>query len=155
MSDGYALSRRYSARAVLRICLERRVTPTFSRIHSFISRFTPVFANLTRTALAAILIACCAPSLSQPEQQHTQQSSPAELLQGVPDVTIFVVPMSGDTARVSLAYRKRMSHGQVRHQIDKLKAFGWGISSDIGVSDGTMRPGDTSTPMTTFGHFSL
>jgi len=156
MSDGFALSPPRSAGALWRICFERMITST-SRHRNLISHhYMAAVTNMVKSALAALFIATALPSFCQPAQQQSLESNPAELLQGVPDVTIFVVPTSGDTARVSLAYRKRIPHKQVLQEISNLKAFGWGIGTDIGISDGSLRPGDTErAPVTTFGHFSL
>lgn len=91
-------------------------------------------------------------SIAQGARQPDSSTQLTELLKGVPDVTIFVIPTSGDTARVSLAFSSRVSHAKVRQEIEKLRANGWGIANDITLSDGSI---SASGRVTTSGHFSL
>jgi hypothetical protein len=93
--------------------------------------------------------------IAQPAPTSERPDPRSELLRALPDVTIFVIPTSGDTARVSLAYRKRVPHALVRQDIGKLTANGWGIAA-ISVVDASIRPGDpVHAPVTTGGQFRL
>ena len=107
------------------------------------------------TVIVAIFISIGAPGvncIAQDTQHPDAPSQLTELLNGVPDVTIFVIPTSGDTARVALAYSSRVPHTKVRQEIQKLRSNGWGIGNDISVTDGSMGPNGR---VTTSGHFSL
>jgi hypothetical protein len=115
---------------------------------------------LYRMVAGAVACLCLVCALSLPCRA---QSGPApsngdpliELLRGLPDVTIFVIPTSGDTARVSLAYRKRVPHMRVRQDIGKLAVNGWSVAG-IRITDASIRPDDTiHAPVTTGAEFSL
>ena len=88
--------------------------------------------------------------------QVTPQVHPSdqltELLYGVPDVTILVIPTSGDTARVAIAYRRRVPRARVVEEIGKLRAAGWGVGGRLDISDGSLR---SDAPKTTYGQFAL
>jgi hypothetical protein len=95
-------------------------------------------------------------STAQRSPGASPSATASELLQGTPDVTIFVIPTSGDTARVALAFRTRVPHDRVRKEIAGLATNGWGVASDLGIEDYSIRPGDTAhAPVTTGAHFSL
>jgi hypothetical protein len=104
-------------------------------------------------AFLALFIACLpAMCVGQGANNSDAAAQLTELLRGVPDVTIFVVPTSGDTARVSLAFSGREDHRRVRKEILRLRENGWGIADGVNLSDRSM---GSSGRVTTSGHFEL
>ena len=113
----------------------------------------PVFLNVV-ILFAAILMPVAAGMrcLAQPSAKPDSATQLTELLKGVPDVTIFVIPTSGDTARVSFAFSSRVPHAQVRKEITKLGAKGWGLGAGVSVEDSAIAG---AARVTTSGHFTL
>jgi hypothetical protein len=106
--------------------------------------------------LAGLLIGSIALAAAQRTAPLNGASGLTELLQGVPDVTIFVVPDSGDAAHVFLAYRTRVPRARVRTEIGRLNGRGWRVGNDLDISDRSIRPGDPEhAPVTTGAQFSL
>ena len=73
------------------------------------------------------------------------------------DVILFVLPNGPTSARIGLAYRKRIPHAQVRREIKRLiAAAGWKLSRDLSITDKTVRPDVPSRfPPTTSATFGV
>jgi hypothetical protein len=115
---------------------------------------------IARTLLIWVIVLCLALlsaiCTAQEPPGTGARNSANELQRGTPDVTIFVVPISGDTARVFLAFRTRVPHSRVKKEIGKLAANGWGVGRDLVIDDATIRPGDAQhAPVATGAQFSL
>ncbi len=105
-------------------------------------------------ALLLLLSVCWPrlPCIAQGTQPQDGSAQLTDLFNRVPDVTIFVIPTSGDTARVALAFSSRVPHSKVRQEIQNLRKNGWGIGDEVSLSDRSMGSGGR---ITTSGHFSL
>jgi len=79
---------------------------------------------------------------------HAGHAAPAD-----PEVTIFVNPTSGDTARVSLAFTGRVRHTAVAAEIERLKQSGWGIADGVSITDRAIATTSGTTTGATFGVF--
>lgn len=117
-------------------------------------RSTSVFRmpQIVATVLFLAFATLCVNVRGQTAQKRDAATELTELLKGEPDVTIFVIPTSGDTARVALGFSSRVSHARVRKEIERLSENGWGIANDLSLTDRSAGP---SGRVTTAGHFSL
>ena len=72
-----------------------------------------------------------------------QRNSPSVGAKTPTDVVLFIRPDSPTTARIGLAFRKRLPHAQVRREIKKLiAASGWTLIGDLSITDKTVQPRD-------------
>ncbi len=120
-------------------------------------RFRLATSRFAWAVMASILLIdgfCCTSSGAQTPTKSSHV--PTELIAGVPDVSILVIPTSYNGARVSLAYRRREPHGRVRQEIGKLAANGWVLGRPVSVQDGTVRADDPGrAPVVTSAQFTL
>ena len=130
--------------------------PTASFVRGWLFAF-PASKILARrlpvSLLALVFMLFLVPgSKSQSLPQSTDQRTKTKLLKHCrtpPDVTLFITP-TRRYGQVSLAYRKRVPHAQVKKEIGNLASNGWVINNDIGVEDASIRPGDPDrAPVTT------
>lgn len=86
-----------------------------------------------------------------------QQSPPQASAKTRTDVFLFIRPDSPSTARIGLAYSKRVSHAQVEREVKKLLVVsGWKLKGEIRITDKTVHPEDPRHfPPTTGAAFSL
>lgn len=72
-----------------------------------------------------------------------------------PEISIMVSPTSPDSARVAIAFRKRVDHQRVQKEIGSLASNGWKVSK-VRLEDRSLSPGDEeSFPPTTGATFTL
>ncbi len=106
-------------RQVIRSCVPRSV-------YISLARFLPLICSTC--ALALVLGGA-----------NAQQVAPKTTAATKTDVVLFVRPDGPTSARIGLAYRKRIPHQQVRNEIQKLLAVsGWKLSGDLAITDGTV-----------------
>ncbi len=73
------------------------------------------------------------------------------------DVILFVRPLSSDSARIGLAYRKLVPHAQVQREISKLLTItGWKLAANAQIEDSAVHSDDPKRfPPTTGALFTL
>ena len=111
-----------------------------------------IFDFLLLTALLLFPVSSMQYCEAQGDARAPVATPSADVLTGVPDVAIFVMPTSNDLATVSVAYRNQVRHAQVMQEIDKLSANGWMVGKKIAVSDDSI---GRSVGVTTSAHFEL
>jgi hypothetical protein len=107
------------ARQVLRSCVFRPISISLARFLPLICSFCAVAISLSG-------------AIAQKDAPKTNATTKT-------DVVLFVRPDGPASARIGLAYRKRIPHQEVRNEINKLLAVsGWKLSGDPAITDGTV-----------------
>jgi hypothetical protein len=106
-------------------------------------------------AALLLLFIACRPCWAQ--SPSPQGQSPTQTHRAPTDVVVLIVPIDATTARVAVAYHRKLPHDAVRKELARLEAAGAGrIANDVVMTDQSVHADDVKKyPVTTAAMFTL